>query len=132
MGVITLSTGVLNFVNGGHLYAAVKRGDKGFVIEEDIHGMLVGALEFVRYSLNTVTLEKGDTLYLYTDGVTEAQAKSDDLFGEKRMLEALNENNKASLKELDDNVRRKATEFVGNSEQYDDMTTLCFKYLGMD
>lgn len=130
LGVVTLSTGVLEFVNGGHLYAAVKREGGDFVLEKDEHGMLLGGLVFAKYPLNTTTLNKGDIFYLYTDGVTEAHNASDELFGDDRLLEALNEAKDMSVEEIDDHVRNKVDAFVDGLEQYDDITTLCFKYIG--
>ena len=130
LGVVTLSTGVLEFVNGGHLYAAVKREGGDFVLEKDEHGMLLGGLVFAKDPLNTTTLNKGDIFYLYTDGVTEAHNASDELFGDDRLLEALNEAKDMSVEEIDDHVRNKVDAFVDGLEQYDDITTLCFKYIG--
>ncbi len=133
LGVITLSTGELNFVDAGHMYAAIKRGDGDFVIEPDNHSMLVGALDFARFQLNTIKLEKGDMFYLYTDGVTEARNSDDEMFGEDRLLEALNEASWfLSVGELDTLVRNRVLEFAGDQEQYDDITTLVFKYTGID
>jgi sigma-B regulation protein RsbU (phosphoserine phosphatase) len=130
LGMITLSTGVLEFVNGGHTYAAVKRGNGEFTLEKDIHGIVVGALDFAKYSLNTTTLNKGDVIYLYTDGITEAHNSNDEMFGEEGLLKTLNEGSNLSPEELDNLVRQRVNEFAGEAEQFDDMTTLCFKYLG--
>ncbi len=69
--------------------------------------------------------------YLYTDGVTEAHDENEEMFGEERLLKALNENPDLSAEELDEHVRSKVAEFVGDTEQYDDITTLCFRYLGL-
>ena len=130
IGILTLSTGTLKFVNAGHLYTAVKRGNNEFALEEDEHSLLMGALDFATYSLNTTTLQKGDILYLYTDGVTEAHNSADELFGNERMLEALNKNKDSSLEELDQAVRADLEKFVDGIEQYDDITTLCIKFIG--
>ena len=130
-GVLTLSTGVLEFVNAGHMYAAVKRDGGNFEIEHDQHCMLMGGLEFVKYKLNTTTLKKGDIFYLYTDGVTEAHNEAEELFGDERFLAALNENSDATLEELDNTVRKRVLEFADGAEQYDDITTICFRYTGL-
>lgn len=129
-GVLTLSTGQLQFVNAGHMYAAVKRDGGAFKIEQDDHCMLMGGLDFIEYKTNTTTLKKGDIFYLYTDGVTEAHNEAEELFGDERFLEALNENTDASLEELDKTVRKRVLEFADGAEQYDDITTICFRYTG--
>ena len=130
IGVLTLSTGALEFVNAGHVYAAVKRDNGEFVLEEDDHCVLMAGVDFAKYKLNRTTLNAGDVVYLYTDGVTEAHDKDDRLFGEERLLAALNEKADASCQELDETVRRRVFEFAGETEQYDDITTVCFKYTG--
>ena len=130
IGVLTLSTGALEFVNAGHVYAAVKRDNGEFVLEEDDHCVIMAGVDFAKYKLNRTTLNAGDVVYLYTDGVTEAHDKDDRLFGEERLLAALNEKADASCQKLDEIVRRRTFEFAGETEQYDDITTLCFKYTG--
>lgn len=131
IGIVTLSTGKLRFVDGGHMYAAIKRTDGDFVIEEDQHSIFVGALSGAKFMGNELELRKGDTIYLYTDGVTEAHDENEEMFGEERLLKVLNENQDLSAEELDGHVRSKVAEFVGDTEQYDDITTLCFRYLGL-
>ena|GEM_PF-6146652 len=69
-------------------------------------------------------------IVLYTDGVTEARNMDGDMFGEQRLKDALNEAKGFSLDKIDEHVRKRISEFVGEAEQYDDITTLCFKYLG--
>ena len=75
-------------------------------------------------------LEKGDKLFVYTDGVPEATNAQGELFGNDRMLEALNEQPDASPQELLVNVRKAVDAFVGDAEQFDDLTMLNFRYLG--
>ena len=131
-GVLTLSTGELQFVNAGHMYAAVRRDSGDFKIEPDEHCMLMGGLDFINYKVNTTTLKKGDVFYLYTDGVTEAHNDAEELFGDDRFLAALNENSNATLEELDKTVRKRVLEFANGAEQYDDITTICFRYTGLE
>ena len=131
LGVLTISTGVLEFVDAGHLYAAVKSEDSDFEIRRDIHCALMGGLKFIDYKVNTVTLNKGDVVYLYTDGVTEAHNDKDELFGDKRFLNALNENKDAKLEEIDKTLRKRIEEFANGVEQYDDITTIAFRYTGI-
>ena len=128
LGVVTLSTGVLDFVDGGHMYAAVRRVNDEFRIEEDEHSILVGALDNITFKLNTMKLNSGDTIYLYTDGVTESCNRDGEMFGVERMLSALNEAGSLPVDELDGVVRKRISEFVGEAEQYDDLTTLCFRF----
>ena len=75
-------------------------------------------------------LKPGDKLFLYTDGVAEATRKDNTLFGTGRMIDALNINPDADPQELLTNVRNAVDEFVGESEQFDDLTMMCFEYKG--
>ncbi len=130
LGVITLSTGHLSFVDAGHEYPAIQRDGGSFSIEKDAHSMPVAALKKAKYKLNEMELKPGDTIVLYTDGVTEARNVNGDMFGAQRLLDALNEAKAFSLDKIDEHVRDRIAEFVGEAEQFDDITTLCFRYLG--
>ena len=130
LGLLTLSTGKLVFVDAGHEYPAIKQGSNGFVIEKDIHSMAVAALKRTKFKVNEMELQPGDTIYLYTDGVTEAHNSEGEMFGRDRLTEALNEVSDKSPQEIDDHVRKKVAEFAGEAEQYDDITSFCLKYLG--
>lgn len=130
LGVITLSTGHLAFVDAGHEYPAIQRDGGLFSIEKDQHCMPVAALKRAKYKLNEMELKPGDTLFLYTDGVTEAHNADGEMFGEQRLADALNEAKTLTVEEIDEHVRKRIAEFVGETEQFDDITTLCFKYKG--
>ena len=75
-------------------------------------------------------MKRGDCLFVYTDGVTEAKDKSREMFGEERLKEALNLNADASPEELIDSVRRTVSGFVKDAPQFDDITMLSLKYHG--
>ena len=68
---------------------------------------------------------------MYTDGVTEAAQKVKNLFGTERMLAALNEKPDAAPEEVLENMTRRISEFVGDGDQFDDITMLCLKYHGV-
>lgn len=105
-------------------------GDKLFCLEKDVHSMPVAAMEGMRFKASEFTLSPGDTLFVYTDGVTEANNTAEELFGTERMLAALNRQPDAEPKELDKNVREALKEFGGGAPQFDDITMLCLKYFG--
>jgi sigma-B regulation protein RsbU (phosphoserine phosphatase) len=130
LGVINLSTGHLVFVDAGHEYPAIQSGDGEFVIEKDIHSMAVAALKKAKFKINETQLKPGDTIYLYTDGVTEAHNVEGAMFGMERLADALNEVIGQSVEEIDAHVRQRVEEFAQGEEQFDDITTLCFRYQG--
>lgn len=132
LGVFTISTGELTFVDAGHEYPAIKRGDSGFVIEEDAHSIIAAAFSTAKFKKNVITLAPGDAIYLYTDGVTEAHNEEGAMLEEAGLQAALNEVCDLSPKEIDAHVRKRITEFAGKMEQYDDITTLCLRYRGRE
>ena len=96
IGDIDLETGVVTYVNAGHNPPIILSGKK----EEDGSrakylrskpGLVLGAMAGMKYKSQTVTLEPGDALYLYTDGITEQHDQKKELFGEERLLRTLNE-----------------------------------------
>ena len=130
LGILTISTGEVVYVNAGHEYPAIRRKDGLFTVEKDVHSGPMAASARMKFKSGSFTLNPGDTLYLYTDGVTEANNSEEELFGTDRMLEALNTDPDADAKTVDDNVRAGIAAFVGEAPQFDDTTMLTFKYLG--
>ena len=114
-------------VDEGHEYAAIRRVGGEFTIEKDNHSMVVSALKRAVFKPNSITLNPGDTLYLYTDGVTEANNEEGGMFGMERLVRVLNEEPGLSCEELDVHVRNRIREFSKSAEQFDDITTLCIK-----
>ena len=127
LGVVTLSTGHVDYVDAGHDYPIVRRDGGSFRLFPDVHDVLMGMVE-TEYSAGSFELSCGDVLFLYTDGMTEAHDPEDELFGEDRLVEALNRDPDAPLEELDANVRKAVEKFAEGRPQFDDMTTLAFRY----
>ena len=84
----------------------------------------------MEYSEYELKLEKGSRLFLYTDGLPEASNKDNAMFGEERILEALNKDKDADPEQQIQNVRKAVDDFVGEVEQFDDLTMLAFEYKG--
>ncbi len=129
IGILEISTGKLTAANAGHEYPAIKTGNK-FELLKDKHGLVIGAMPGIVYKEYELDLKPGDKLFLYTDGVAEATRGGEELFGTKRMLDALNKDPDSDPAILLRNVRRAVDEFVGSDEQFDDLTMLGFEYLG--
>ena len=129
IGILEISTGRLTAANAGHEYPAIRTGSR-FELLKDKHGLVIGAMPGIMYKEYEMELKPGDKLFLYTDGVAEATHGGDELFGTKRMLEALNREPDAGPEQLLKNVRRAVDQFVGNDEQFDDLTMMCIEYKG--
>ena len=132
VGILELSTGRLTAANAGHEYPAVKRAKGGFELFRDKHGLVVGAMEGLRYKDYELRLEPGDKLFLYTDGVPEATDADMGMFGTARMLEALNAAADGTPQQILRSVRLAVDGFVRDAEQFDDLTMLCLEYRGKE
>jgi serine phosphatase RsbU (regulator of sigma subunit) len=77
-----------------------------------------------------LTLSGGDTLILYTDGITEAQNAAHDEFGIERLVQTLKLNSRNNSNELVNTVMSDLDAFVGDAEQYDDITVVAVKWEG--
>ena len=132
MGILDLSTGVVTFANAGHEDAAVCRKGSGFELFRTKHGFVCGGMSGVRYRNSELKLEKGDKLFLFTDGVPEATDGNNRMFAEKRMLDALNEHQDGTPQEILEGVYRNVQHFVGDAPQFDDLTMLGLEYRGKE
>lgn len=125
LGVLELSTGKLVAANAGHEYPALKKPDGHFELVKDKHGLVIGAMDGVRYREYELQLEPGSKLFVYTDGVPEATSAAEELFGTDRMVEALQGAEEGSPEEILAAVDRAVQGFVGSAPQFDDLTMLC-------
>ena len=130
-GILTISTGHVVFSSAGHEYPAFCRIEEGFRLEKDKHGMPLATMENLKFRENETVLKPGETLYLYTDGVTEATNADNELFGEDRMIESLRKHSDEDMETLLKSVRKDIDEFVGSAPQFDDITMLAVHYNGV-
>ena len=130
LGVLTIPTGELAYVNAGHTFPAICRAGEKFSIFKDTHSGPMGIMKKMRLKADIIRLEQGDILYQYTDGLTEAVDSEEEMFGKDRMVKALNEMKDAGLKEMDDYVRQQIDSFTGTEEAFDDTTSICIRYIG--
>ena len=130
LAIIDLSTGKGIAANAGHEHPALRRADGSYELVVYRHSIAVAALEGMSFKEHEFELHPGDALFVYTDGVPEAADKDYQLFGTDRMLTALNRDPAASPEQLLKNVRHDIDAFVGNADQFDDITMLGFSYFG--
>jgi serine phosphatase RsbU (regulator of sigma subunit) len=123
-GLIDPASGVLTYCNAGHNPPYVLR----FVDDEPIPlratGVPMGMFEDSQWTSRTMTLEAGDRLLLYTDGVTEAQNEIGEFFGERRLLDVAQRHKSCSVEELQQAILADVHKFVGDAPQADDITLL--------
>lgn len=131
LGVLDINTGLLTAANAGHEYPAIRKANGDFELYKDKHGFVLGGMDMARYKEYELQLEKGDMLYVYTDGVAEATNAENELYGTERMLQALNASKDKDIEQLLKAVRTDIDEFVKDAPQFDDITMLGFKYNGV-
>lgn len=130
MGILDLNTGIVTAANAGHEFPAVRQPGKDFELVKDKHGLVLAGIEGSTYTDYEIALEKGATLFVYTDGVPEATNAANELFEFERTVKALNVNPAAEPKDLLGIVRGEVDKFVGDAPQFDDLTMLAIKFNG--
>jgi len=127
MGYYDITTGKLVYVNAGHNPPLIKRSGGNYEFLKTEPHFFLAWNKNTQYEEEEITLNSGDVLYLYTDGVTEAMSKDSELFSELRLLEALNKYKDCQPKELLPAVKREIDDFAKGANQADDITMLALK-----
>ena len=130
IGFYNIPTGRFVYVNAGHNPPLVKKRGKSYEFLKSDPCIVLAFLKNAKYRKEEIFLEPGDTLYMYTDGVTEAMNHNKDLFGEKRLQDSLNQYKEFTPKELLYAVKREVDNFTKGAEQADDITMLALKVAG--
>ena len=128
MGILEIETGKFTYVNAGHNPPLIKHSGKDYNWLKSKPGFVLAGMEDIQYHQNAIALEPGDMVYLYTDGVTEASNVNDELFGDSRLLQIMNNKMDIGLKDLIAYVKEKVDTFAGEREQFDDITMLVMEY----
>ncbi len=129
-GIIELSSGHVVASNAGHEYPVIEDENGVFSMMEDDHGFVIGAMEGMEYQGYEFDLPGECTLLLYTDGLAEANNPAKEQFGMERMLSTLNgatPEEKSSCEGLLEKLRSSVVDFVGEAEQFDDLTMMAFR-----
>lgn len=132
IGVLTLSSGELIFVNAGHCRPLIKSGSGQCVYETTPGDFVLAGMEDLAYRQSKIRLHRGDTLLLYTDGVTEATSTQKELYGEGRLKVVAERAGSVSSEGLLKLVWRDVDSFQRGAEQFDDITMLAITYHGSD
>ncbi|MBO6240009.1 MAG: SpoIIE family protein phosphatase [Butyrivibrio sp.] len=130
IAIIDIRTGKGIAANAGHEHPALKKAGEDYELVVYKHSPAVATMEGIRYKEHEFELKPGDMLFVYTDGVTEATNRNNELFGEKRLIDALNSDKDAIPEKVLENVKSHISDFVNDADQFDDITMLCLKYNG--
>ena len=129
-GVLNTRTGEMQFSYGGQPPPYIKRSSGAVEKVAQEGGFLLGMVAGMEYDNHKIVLRPGDTILLYTDGVTEAMDNNEQLFNDERLESCLARSNGAGLKELLQGIHVELVRFAGNAPQADDITMLALQYRG--
>ena len=120
-------TGVLTYANGGHCNPLLVHSDGSSEELTHTKGVALGVMPELKYREDNVTLAPGDTLILYTDGVSEAMNAEGEEFGVERLTELFSGRPPSTAKEANEAVLKAVAEFAGDTPQSDDVTCLVLR-----
>lgn len=127
-GVLDLVSGEFRFVNAGHEIPFICKKGGDFKPYKLRAGFVLAGMEGMRYKCGSMRLEVGDKLFQYTDGVTEAANRDNELYGMERLTEILSRYSDLPPADLLPKVKKDIDGFVGEAPQFDDITMLCLEY----
>lgn len=128
-GVLDLITGEFRYVNAGHEKPFIYHESEGYEAYKVRSGFVLAGMENIRYKEQIIQLHIGDKVFLYTDGVTEAMNKEHQLYGMDRLRHILNQQcQTCSPEKILELVKADIDAFVGDNDQFDDITMLCLEY----
>ncbi|MBQ2505103.1 MAG: SpoIIE family protein phosphatase, partial [Erysipelotrichaceae bacterium] len=129
MGFLNLKTGVLEYANAGHNPALIKRKGGEYEFLKGPAGFVLGGMEGIAYKKQSVVLEPGDEIFLYTDGVVEATNLDKELYGEERLKKCINSCAGMDARGICETISADVEEFYKGAEQFDDITELSLRFL---
>ena len=127
-GVLDLVTGEFVYVNAGHEMPFICKAGGDFEPYKIRAGFVLAGMEGMQYRAGSMQLEPGDKLFQYTDGVTEATNLNNELYGMNRLGAILNNVKHETPDKILPAVKNDIDKFVGEAEQFDDITMLCLEY----
>ena len=131
-GIVNIKTGKITFINCGHNPPLVKHKNGKFQYLKLESNIVLGAFDGAKFAIAEGMLEKGDTIFVYTDGITEAINSNGEQYGEERLLETMNNIPDENIKDISDKLKINVKEFAQGVAQSDDMTVLIFRYEGSE
>ena len=129
-GILDIETGVVNYCNAGHNHPYVLRSNGEVELVEPPKGLALCLTDDFHYKAGQINLTKGDTLFMYTDGVNEAINATREEFGVGRIVACLKNEVGCKPAEVVRDVFREVEAFSGGISQSDDITMLALEYLG--
>jgi len=130
VAVCDIHSGAVTYTNAGHNPPYIIGANGNTVRLDKRHGPVAGAMDGNVYREDSVVLGPGDTLLMFTDGVTEATSASGEMFSEARLVELLGQSSRPEVESLVGSIVSSVHAFEGDVEQADDITVLAFRFHG--
>jgi len=130
IGVVDLETGHVVCANAGHEYPVIKRENGDYELYKQKHNIALAVMRDIEFREYELDLNPGDSLFVYTDGIPEAINDTQEAYGTDRLLNVLNRHKDLPQKNILTQTIRDIKFFVGEEEQFDDVTMMGFKYNG--
>ena len=128
VGILDLKKNELTFVNAGHERPYIIKKDRIQQLQCNSN-FILGGMEDFKYKSETIPFDKDTTIFLHTDGLNESINDDREEFGYDRITEILSKNTSSSSDEIIEDLNNSLKEFVGDNEQFDDLTMLFVKRL---
>lgn len=128
IGIVNVNTGEISYINCGHNQPLIKSENGEYKYLELDSNIVIGAFENSKFNIHEAKLKKGDTIFLYTDGITEALNSNNEIYGEQNLLESINKSDCDDIETIAEKVKGDVINYMGTAEQSDDITMLIFKY----
>jgi sigma-B regulation protein RsbU (phosphoserine phosphatase) len=132
LGKLNLKSGEISYVNAGHNPPLIRQNNGDFEYFQSSHNLVLGGIEDIPYNEYALNFKPGDMIFLYTDGVTEANNDYHGFYGEDRLKETINKFKDESLNIIITKIKDDIRSFCDNQGQYDDVTMVILKYNGWD
>jgi sigma-B regulation protein RsbU (phosphoserine phosphatase) len=131
MGIWDMKTGVFTYANAGHNPPLIKRVNGEYEWLNTLKpGFVLAGMEGMKYRQGETTLNDGDMVFMYTDGVTEAVNLQNELFTDPRLIETVNKHKTVDLNDFIAHIKAEIDFFANGAEQADDITMLIMKVTG--
>jgi len=131
-GILDVARGELAYCNGGHDAPLIGRVGSGFDFIECAGGMMLGAVQNARFQSGNIALQRGDVMMCYTDGVTEAMNRDQEIFTQRRLRDSVAGMEEAEAAHLVRALHAEIRAFAQGAPQSDDIVVLTIKYRGKD
>jgi sigma-B regulation protein RsbU (phosphoserine phosphatase) len=128
--ILNLETGEIEFANGGHNPPLISTDSGGFEFMQVPKGFVIGAMENSKCGSAKTILKPGDTIFLYTDGVTEAMSPQSQLFSEERLKACLIKLKDRGITEIIQGTLEEIRTFAQGAPQSDDITMVALRFKG--